>query len=71
MRSLVIRAWCEPGAPPVLRARVVEIAAGRSERPIIVTTSVDEVCRAIRNWLRKPGLPGSGENGDGPVTRGG
>jgi hypothetical protein len=51
MRSLVLRAWLEPGAPPHLRARVVEISPGRGECPIAVTTSVDEACRAVRNWL--------------------
>jgi hypothetical protein len=71
MRSLVVRTWFEPGAPPHLRARVVEIAAGHGERPVIVTTSVDEVCRAVRNWLEKSGPRGSSENGDGAVTRGG
>ena len=51
MRSLVLRAWLEPGLPPHLRVRVVEITPGRGERPVIVTTSVDEACRAVRNWL--------------------
>lgn len=51
MRSLVLRAWLEAGAPARLRARVVEIAPGVGERPIAVTTSVDEVCRAVRSWL--------------------
>jgi hypothetical protein len=51
MRSLVLRAWLEPGIPPHLRARVVEITPGRGERPVIVTTSVDEACRAVRGWL--------------------
>jgi hypothetical protein len=51
MRSLVLRAWLEPGSPPHIRARLVEIALGRSERPVLVTTSIDEVCRAVRSWL--------------------
>jgi hypothetical protein len=51
MRSLVLRAWLEPGIPPHLRARVVEITPGRGERLVIVTTSVDEACRAVRGWL--------------------
>jgi hypothetical protein len=51
MRSLVLRAWLEPGIPPHLRARVVEITRGRGERLVIVTTSVDETCRAVRGWL--------------------
>lgn len=68
MKSLVVRTWFEPGLPPHLRARVVEIAASRGERPIIVTTSVDEVCRAVRDWLEESGLQGCGGNGDGAVT---
>jgi hypothetical protein len=51
MRSLMIRAWLEPGSPPHIRARIVEIALSRSERPVLVTTSIDEVCRAVRSWL--------------------
>jgi hypothetical protein len=69
MRSLVLRAWLEPGAPPHLRARVVEISPGRGERPIAVTTSVDEACRAVRNWLETLQEQGTNENGDGAVTR--
>jgi len=51
VRSLVLRAWLEPGTPPQLRARVVEIGPNRGERPLFVTTSVDEACRAVRDWL--------------------
>jgi len=51
MRSLVLRAWLEPGIPPHLRARIVEITRGRGERLVIVTTSVDEACRAVQDWL--------------------
>jgi len=61
MRSLVIRAWLEPGHAPQLRARIVEITAGRSERPMVITTSVDEACRVIRNWLET--LQAQGSNG--------
>ena len=50
-RSLVLRAWVEPGVSPTLRARVVEISPGRGEQSVVVTTSVDEACRAIRDWL--------------------
>ena len=46
MRSLVLRAWLEPGSPH-LRVRVVEIVPGRGERLVIVTTSADETCRAV------------------------
>ena len=51
VRSLVVRAWPEPGTPPQIRARVVEIAPGRGERTVLVTTSVDDACHAVRNWL--------------------
>ena len=69
VRSLVLRAWLEPGVPPHLRVRVVEISPGRGERPMVVTTSVDEACRAVRNWLEALQARGSNENGDGPVTQ--
>jgi hypothetical protein len=68
MRSLVLRAWLEPGVPH-LRVRVVEIPPGRSERPVAVTTSIDETCRAVRNWLETLQARGSSGNGDGAVTR--
>ncbi len=60
MSTLVLRGWLEPGAPRRLRVRVVEIIPGRSERSIIVTSSVDEVCRAVRSWLET--LQGPGTN---------
>ena len=71
MRSLVVRAWVEPGASPALRARVVEIAAGRGERPVLVTTSVDDACHAVRIWLEALLAKGTSDNGDsdGVVTR--
>jgi hypothetical protein len=69
MRSLVLRAWLEPGIPPRLRARVVEISPGQGERPVIVTTSVDEACRAVRGWLETLQDAGTTDNGDGTVTR--
>ncbi len=67
MRSLVLRAWLEPGSP-LLRVRVVEIVPGRGERLVIVTTSVDETCRAVRDWLETLHSVGTSENGDGTVT---
>jgi hypothetical protein len=69
MRSLVLRAWLQPGVLPHLRVRVVEITPGRSEQPIIVTTSVDDACRAVRNWLAAFQLPDTNGNGDGGVAR--
>jgi hypothetical protein len=71
MRSLVLRAWLEPGIPPHLRVRVVEIAPGRGERPVLVTTSVNEACRAVRNWLETLQAPDANASGDDAVTRGG
>jgi hypothetical protein len=67
VRSLVLRAWLEPELPH-LRARVVEIAPGRAERQVVVTTSVDEACRAVRSWLETLQTEGIGGNGDGTVT---
>ena len=68
VRSLVLRAWVEPGASPGLRARVVEIAAGRGERPVLITTSVDEACHAVRKWLKALEASGANDGGDGTVT---
>jgi len=68
MRSLVLRAWLEPGVPH-LRVRIVEIPPGRGERPVAVTTSIDETCHAVRNWLETLQARGSNGNGDGAVTR--
>lgn len=69
MRSLVLRAWLQPGVLPSLRVRVVEITPGRGEQSIIVTTSVEEACRAVRNWLSALQVPDTNGNGDGAVTR--
>jgi hypothetical protein len=69
VRSLVLRAWLEPGVPPHVRARVVEITPGRGERPVVVTTSVDEACCAVRNWLEALEARGTNDNGDGTVTQ--
>ncbi len=60
IKSLVLRAWLEPGLPH-LRVRVVEIAPGRAERPVAVTTSIDEACHAVRTWLEA--LQARGGNG--------
>jgi hypothetical protein len=68
VRSLVLRAWLEPEVPR-LRTRIVEIALGRREQSVIVTTSVDEACRAIRNWLETLQAQGASNNGDGTVTQ--
>ncbi len=60
IRSLVLRAWLDPGLPH-LRVRVVEIPPGRAERQVAVTTSIDEACHAVRTWLE--GLQAHGSNG--------
>ena len=36
---------------PKRDAEFFEELATRSGRPVLVTTSVDEVCRAVRSWL--------------------
>ena len=69
VRSLVLRAWLESGVPPHLRVRVVEIGPGRGEQSMVVTASVEEACRSVRNWLEALQARGSSENGDGPVTQ--
>ena len=51
IRSLMLRAWLEPGADPRLRVRIVEIVLGLGERPVLVTASVEEACQAVRRWL--------------------
>ena len=71
MRSLVLRAWLESRVPPRLRVRVIEITPGRTERSMVVTSSVDEACRVVRSWLETLRAQGSNENGDGAVTRDG
>jgi hypothetical protein len=60
VRSLVLRAWLEPGACPSLRVRLVEIDAGRNEQPVIVTTSIDHACQTVRRWLETLPVPGGG-----------
>jgi hypothetical protein len=67
MRSLVLRAWLEPGVPH-LRVRIVEIPPDRDERPVAVTTSADEACNVVRRWLEALAARGSNGNGDGVVT---
>lgn len=70
MRSLVLRAWLEPGITAQLRVRIVEIAPGHGERPMVVTTSIDEACRVVRNWLETLQAQGTDGDGDGTVTAG-
>jgi hypothetical protein len=61
IRSLMLRAWLEPG-PPQLRVRIVEIVFDQGEHPITVTASVDEACRAVRRWLEA--LEAQGQDGN-------
>jgi hypothetical protein len=68
MRSLVLRAWLESGVPRRLRVRIIEIATGRNEPSVLVTSSVDETCRAVRSWLETLKAQGGNETGDGTVT---
>src|SRR5689334_20265858 len=51
VRSLMLRAWLEVDARPSLRVRVVEIDPAHNEQPVVVTTSIDEACQAVRRWL--------------------
>jgi len=51
LKSLVLRAWLEPDISPSLRVRVVEVGPGLNERPLVVTASVDDACRAVCRWL--------------------
>jgi hypothetical protein len=67
-RSLVLRVWLETGEAPRLRARIVEIVPGLGERPVAVTTSVDEVSRVVRNWLEEFQADSPSGNRDGTVT---
>jgi len=71
MRSLILRAWLEPGAPPRLRTRVVEIGPGHDEQLVLITASINEACRTVRGWLEALQAQGINGNGDGSVTRGG
>ena len=65
----MLRAWLEPGGPPHLRVRIVEVGSGRGDRPVVVTTSVDEACRLVRTWLETWQARGASDNGDGTVTQ--
>jgi hypothetical protein len=51
---LVLRAWLEPAGKPMLRVRIVAVSpglAGRADRPVVSTTSIEDACAAVRNWL--------------------
>jgi hypothetical protein len=64
LSTLVLRAWLEQGEHPTLRVRVIEIGADRSERSVVVATSVDHVLRTISDWLTTLQARGT----DGPAV---
>jgi hypothetical protein len=51
LEILVLRAWLEPTGKPSLRVRVVQVRPGQAERPVLTTTSVEDACEAVRDWL--------------------
>jgi hypothetical protein len=51
LEVLVLRAWLEPTGEPSLRVRVVLVSPGEADRSVLTTTSAEEVCTAVRNWL--------------------
>jgi hypothetical protein len=51
LETLVLRAWVELASEHGLRVRVVQVSPGQAERPVLATTSVDDVCTAVRDWL--------------------
>jgi hypothetical protein len=65
VRSLVLRAWLDSQTQPRLRARIVEITPGRGERSLLVTASVEDACRAVRDWLETLQAQGADDVGDG------
>jgi len=38
----------------------VEIDPGLSERPVVITASIDEACQAVRRWLESQAREASG-----------
>jgi hypothetical protein len=55
---LVLRAWTEPADETGLRVRVVLVRPGEPDRPVLTTTSVDDTCTVVRNWLIQLQQPG-------------
>lgn len=51
LEVLVLRAWAEPADGSRLRVRVVRVSPGEADRPVLTTTSVEETCAAVRDWL--------------------
>lgn len=67
MRSLVIRTWRETESR-AFRARGVEVVAGRRERQVFASSSIDGTCEAIRVWLQGDQPWTANSFGDGAVT---
>jgi hypothetical protein len=53
LEILVLRAWLEPGGNPGLRVRVVSVNPGHASRQVLSTSSVEDACEAVRNWLTR------------------
>jgi len=51
LEILVLRAWGEPAGKPALRVRVVRVSPGQPDRTVLTSTSIEEACAAVRNWL--------------------
>jgi hypothetical protein len=51
LQILVLRAWVEDATQPRLRVRLVEVTPGQPDHSILTTTSVEDACMAVRNWL--------------------
>lgn len=49
LETLVLRAWLELASEHGLRVRVVRVSPRQTERPVLATTSVDDVCTAVRD----------------------
>ena len=59
LQILVLRAWLERGGKPRLRVRLTAVIPGQADRQVLSTTSAEEACQAVRDWLT--GLePGAG-----------
>jgi hypothetical protein len=52
LEILVVRAWAEPAAgEPRLRVRMVRVSPGQADRPVLTTSSMNDACAAVRDWL--------------------
>ena len=68
VRSLLAGAWLEPEVPR-LRTRIVEIALGRREQSVIVTTSVVRHAASSGTGWKRCRRKAASNNGDGTVTQ--